>query len=57
MTKYGIRINKLASRTNPCDKPRLDFVDGKVNEPTAHNPPVLSIFTDFLAFKCGDNGV
>lgn len=57
MTKYGIRINKLVSRTNPCDEPRLDFVDGTDNDPTAHNPPLQSILSDFLAFKCRDNGI
>lgn len=57
MTKYGIRLNKLASRTHPCVDPLNAFVDGKENDPVAHNKPVLSEFKNFLAFKCRDNGV
>ena len=57
MTKYGLRINSIVSRTFPCWVSRKDFQNGVAVEPTLSNPPVLSIFKDFLAFNCRDNGV
>ena len=61
MTKYGLRINSIVSRTLPCWSSRLDYelflIYGKGTEPIFSNPPVLSIFKDFLAFNCRDNGV
>lgn len=56
-TKYGLRINKLASRTVACKTTRQDFPGHLSKEPTEINVPVLSVFEDFLAFKCRDHGV
>lgn len=56
-TKYGLRINKLVSRKVACMTARKDFPGHVAKEPTEPNPPELSIFEDFLAFKCRDHGI
>ena len=57
MTKYGLRINALASRSYPCWSSRSDFKNGVSSDPTLNNPPVLSIFSNFLSFNCKDHGI
>lgn len=55
--RYGLRINALQSREKPCSTGRVDFRNGVPGESTDVNKPILSVFENFLAFNCRDNGV